>query len=110
MGLLRTIKRGMRRFLEIDEISNVFDVENIWTNFDELTTIKKNKIWYRNNPYELQDFWHKVTCNSNWFWHKVPYDNDLLQNADDLKVNMINMPANILTKMLNEIEEMRKQL
>ena len=104
MGLLRTIKRGMRRFLEIDEVSNVFDVENIWTNFDELTTIKKNKIWYRNNPYELQDFWHKVTCNSNWFWHKVPYDNDLLQNADDLKVNMVNMPANILTKMLNEIE------
>lgn len=104
MSLLKTIKRGMRQFLEIEELSNVYDVENVYTNFDELTTIKKNKIWYRNNPYELQDFWHKVTCNSNWFWHKVPYDNDLIQNADDLKVNMVNMPADILTKMLNEIE------
>ena len=104
MGLLRTIKRNMRRFLEIEEISNVYDVDNVWTNFDEFTTIKKNKIWYRNNPYELQDFWHKVTCNSNWFWHKVPYNQDIIQNSNDLKVKMIDIPANVISKMLNEIE------
>lgn len=104
MGLLRTIKRNIRRFLDIEEVANVYDVENVWTNFDEFTTIKKNKIWYRNNPYELQDFWHKVACNSNWFWHKVPYNEDIIQNADDLKVNMVNIPADVISKMVNEIE------
>ncbi len=104
MGLLRTIKRSIRRFLDIEEVANVYDVDNIYTNFDEFTTIKKNKIWYRNNPYELQDFWHKVACNSNWFWHKVPHNEDIIQNADDLKVNMVNIPADVISKMLNEIE------
>lgn len=104
MNLINKMKNKIRKFLEIEEISNVYNIENVYTNFDENTTIKKNKIWYRNNPYELQDFWHKVTCNSNWFWHKVPYNEDLIKNADDLKVNMVNIPSDILTKMLNEIK------
>jgi hypothetical protein len=103
MGIINTIKKTIRRFLNIEEVSNVYNVDNVYTNFDEQTTIKKNKIYYRNNPYELQDYWHKVTCNSNWFWHKVPYNDDITQNANDLKVNMVNLPADILTKMTNEI-------
>lgn len=95
------IKNMIKSWLDLNEAQNTqFTIEELYS-FD--SNAIRNKIWYRGDPYELQQFYEEVNDNNSTFWGSVPQIS-IRKIHSGLPSLMVDTLAGIVIRDLNKID------
>lgn len=95
------IKNMIKSWLDLNEAQNTqFTIEELYS-FD--SNAIRNKIWYRGDPYELQQFYEEVNDNNSTFWGSVPQIS-IRKIHSGLPSLMVDTLAGIVIRDLNRID------
>lgn len=109
MGVWQTMKENvrdrLRSFLEIQP--PIIRSYHVWGDFDFAGNALKNRIWYRGQASELEEFWKQVPGDANRrrFWCAVPIvGRDIEKIHVGLPALMVDTLTNIVVSDLQQMQ------
>lgn len=105
MSIMDKIRAGLRNFLEIQEAGNLTVTISELLSFDG--NVAKNKIWYRGDSYELDQFYKSIDGGSDGvkFWGAMQTKNRAMRKIHTgLPSIIVDRLADIVINDFNQIE------